>query len=89
MRSGCVLICDIRVHSGLRNAEAIAIVMQWPLRQSRMGFPLRSAELAEKIVEDRFPSFVEKIRAEMPRYVEAPETVLRELFETGVPEWWR
>lgn len=48
-----------------------------------------SAELAEKIVEERFPGFVEKIRAEMPRYVEAPETVLRELFETGVPEWWK
>lgn len=47
------------------------------------------AELAEKVVDGSFQSFVEKITAEMPRYIEAPESVLRELFETGVPEWWQ
>eukprot|EP00746_Dinoflagellata_sp_MGD_P020052 gnl/MRDRNA2_/MRDRNA2_146643_c0_seq1.p1 gnl/MRDRNA2_/MRDRNA2_146643_c0~~gnl/MRDRNA2_/MRDRNA2_146643_c0_seq1.p1 ORF type:complete len:423 (+),score=71.43 gnl/MRDRNA2_/MRDRNA2_146643_c0_seq1:60-1328(+) len=48
-----------------------------------------SAELAKKGVEDAFPGFVERIQIEMPRYIEAPRSVLEELYETGVPEWWQ
>merc|ERR1712150_276980 len=44
---------------------------------------------ARDMVESRLPDFLLRLRAEIPRYADAPESVLRDLHEAGVPEWWK
>lgn len=50
---------------------------------------IEAQTLAEDVVEARFPDFVLRLRAEAPRYKEAPEEAIREVWEAGVPEWWK
>eukprot|EP00929_Paragymnodinium_shiwhaense_P033487 TRINITY_DN18380_c0_g1_i1.p1 TRINITY_DN18380_c0_g1~~TRINITY_DN18380_c0_g1_i1.p1 ORF type:complete len:520 (+),score=120.28 TRINITY_DN18380_c0_g1_i1:73-1632(+) len=48
-----------------------------------------AADVAQAATESVYERFKVAYKLEQPRYAEAPEEVFRDLWENGVPEWWK
>eukprot|EP00927_Polykrikos_kofoidii_P040535 TRINITY_DN34631_c0_g1_i1.p1 TRINITY_DN34631_c0_g1~~TRINITY_DN34631_c0_g1_i1.p1 ORF type:complete len:468 (+),score=71.60 TRINITY_DN34631_c0_g1_i1:38-1441(+) len=57
--------------------------------KSLMSDQRNPADIAHEVTEMIFPRFARSLRLEMPQYAEAPDEVIRQVWEQGVPEWWK